>query len=147
MDFKDLKILCVDDEETFLKMLKRQLSCICQYSVDTALSVTQALNLNKQHKYDVIVTDQNMELNLDDNLNGTDLINSLKDNNFNGHIIILTKEDILSLSYELHELRKAGVIAINKGNGSLAELSCAIHAIMCKEVKKRTGDYILSESA
>lgn len=143
MDFSDLKILCIDDEEQDLKTVYYQLKIIGNYDVDTTTSAKKALDMLKMKEYSVIITDQNLKFNKE-RLQGTDIIRTAIYNGYKGHTVILTKEDILELDKELQDLREAGTTIISKEGGTIVPLSAAIHQIMCIETKRTTGEYILT---
>jgi DNA-binding NtrC family response regulator len=66
------KILVVDDEDTVCRSIKKALVRE-EYDIDVALSGEEALKMEGQKKYDVIIVDLMMP-----GLNGMDLLKSLK---------------------------------------------------------------------
>lgn len=57
----DLKILAVEDREVMLKIIKRLLEQMGYQNVDTALNGLQAMEHISKKRYDLIVSDWNME--------------------------------------------------------------------------------------
>ncbi|MCM8525118.1 MAG: response regulator [Lentisphaeraceae bacterium] len=81
-----MKILIIDDEAYVLKSLKRNIIIFdCSIGVDLAESVQEALSKLAESEYDCIVSDLNMP-----NEDGLSLINSLKAQNINTPLIIMT---------------------------------------------------------
>ncbi len=63
-----IRVLHVDDDDDFLKISKRFLERQGSFQIETASSVTEALQKIKQKKYDVIIFDYQMP-----EMNGLDL--------------------------------------------------------------------------
>lgn len=66
------RVLCVDDEDSILKSLRRLLACE-PYTIDLVSSGKQALEMIETHPYAVLVTDQRMP-----NMSGLQLVQHFK---------------------------------------------------------------------
>jgi DNA-binding NtrC family response regulator len=66
------KILVVDDEETVCRSVRKALLCD-DYEIDITLSGEEALKMERQKNYDVVIVDLMMP-----GINGMDLLKSLK---------------------------------------------------------------------
>jgi DNA-binding NtrC family response regulator len=71
-DTEKRKILVVDDEETVCRSIRKALMCD-DYEIDTTLSGEEALKMETQKSYDVVIVDLMMP-----GINGMDLLKSLK---------------------------------------------------------------------
>lgn len=78
------KILVVDDEDTVCRSIKKALVRE-EYDIDVALSGEEALKMEGQKKYDVIIVDLMMP-----GLNGMDLLKSLKSMSPAVQVIMIT---------------------------------------------------------
>ncbi len=79
-------ILIVDDEEAVLSVLKSSLKKLGpDFSVSTATNGMAALDLIRQHPYDLIVTDYKMA-----GMNGLELLDRIKAQQPNARVILMT---------------------------------------------------------
>lgn len=85
---KNLNILYVDDEPNYCRLFSRLLADKDEYTVHTAESGTEALEIISDHKIDVVFTDLLMP-----NMNGIELVERIKNINPDIFIIVLTGLD------------------------------------------------------
>jgi len=78
------KILVVDDEATVCRSIRQALLCE-EYDIDIALSGEEALRMDENKDYEVMVVDLMMP-----GLNGLDLLRSIKAKNSSARIIMVT---------------------------------------------------------
>lgn len=70
---KDMNVMIVDDYKTMLRVIRNLLSQIGFKNVDEATDGTQALDLVRQKKYGLIISDWNMEP-----MSGLDFLKNLR---------------------------------------------------------------------
>lgn len=73
IDFERFRILTVDDYKTMLRIIGNLLRQLKFENIDEALDGNEALELLKQSKYDLIISDWNMEP-----MNGMDLLKAVR---------------------------------------------------------------------
>lgn len=73
IDFERFRILTVDDYKTMLRIIGNLLRQLKFENIDEALDGNEALKLLKQSKYDLIISDWNMEP-----MNGMDLLKAVR---------------------------------------------------------------------
>jgi len=78
------RILVVDDEATVCRSIRQALLCE-EYDIDIALSGEEALRMDENKDYEVMVVDLMMP-----GLNGLDLLRSIKAKNSSARIIMVT---------------------------------------------------------
>lgn len=83
----NIQILIVDDYKTMLRIVRNLLSQIGLKNVDEATDGAMALNLLKTKKYDLVISDWNMEP-----MSGYDLLKSLRALGNNIPFIMVTAE-------------------------------------------------------
>ena len=97
----DMKFLIVDDFSTMRRIVRGLLKEIGYNNAEEAEDGAVALNMLKNSKYDFVVSDINMP-----NMNGFDLLNSIKKDDFLKHLPVLMvtaearKEDIVRAAQE-----------------------------------------------
>ncbi|PVX23263.1 MAG: hypothetical protein CW691_11105 [Candidatus Bathyarchaeum sp.] len=80
-----IKVLCVDDEASFLTSTKQLLEMVTPFHVDIACSVTDALEKLKSEVFDVVVSDYQMP-----EKSGLDFLKELRENNNDIPFILFT---------------------------------------------------------
>lgn len=80
-------VLIVDDYKTMLRVIRNLLNQIGFKSIDEATDGTMALDMIRQKKYDLIISDWNMEP-----MTGLDLLKSVRGANNNVPFIMVTAE-------------------------------------------------------
>ncbi len=91
IEFKNTKILVVDDSESGIKIIEKLLKGT-DIKIDNANNGKACLDMIKTHKYDVILLDEELS-----EIKGAELLKKIKDiRNFNTKVILLTKDN----SYE-----------------------------------------------
>ena len=130
---KNLDVLIVDDHKTMLKIIRNILNQIDIKKIDEAFDGEQALIKMKMKKYDLIISDWNMEP-----MTGLQLIEKVRTepeyNHQNSPFIMVTAE---SKPENVMEARKAGVdnyvvkpfsadIIMNKIKATLAKRSITV---------------------
>ncbi|MFA4842590.1 MAG: response regulator [Candidatus Omnitrophota bacterium] len=95
------KVLLIDDEEDFCSLVKMHLEAIGDFSVDTATSGSEGLQLAEKTKPDVIVLDILMP-----EMDGLQVLSKLKQNRHTMEIpvIMLSGKDDESLKIKASEL-------------------------------------------
>ncbi|MBN2246650.1 MAG: response regulator [Candidatus Aminicenantes bacterium] len=78
------KILIVDDEINVCKSIRQAIICD-EYKIDTALSGEEAVNMEKENQYDLVITDLMMP-----GISGMELLNFFKEQRPEINIIIVT---------------------------------------------------------
>ncbi|MBL8304225.1 MAG: chemotaxis response regulator CheY [Ideonella sp.] len=97
----DMKFLIVDDFSTMRRIVRGLLKEIGYNNAEEAEDGAVALNMLKNAKYDFVVSDINMP-----NMNGFDLLNAIKKDDFLKHLPVLMvtaearKEDIVRAAQE-----------------------------------------------
>lgn len=142
MKMKDFCVVCVDDTPEHLKLIVRTLNRHLGYQVIGLPNATECINYTKENPVHLIVTDQDMKGN-DDKLNGTDMLKVLKNNNYTGQAIILSREPLEKIG-DLVELSKDDIHVIFKEQGYKKELTNQIHNILARTLFKATGDYLIA---
>lgn len=86
---KNMNILIVDDYQTMLRIIKNLLKQLGFSNIDEATNGQQALDMFKTKKYNLIISDWNMEP-----MSGLDLLKSVRGSNDNGQVpfIMITAE-------------------------------------------------------
>ncbi len=91
IEFKNTKILMVDDSEAGIKIIEKLLKGT-DIKIDSANNGKACLDMIKTHKYDLILLDEELS-----EIKGAELLKKIKDiRNFNTKVILLTKDN----SYE-----------------------------------------------
>lgn len=87
---KDFKILVVDDEAFTVSLTTRVLNRLGYEKIDTAVNGKVALEkmADSQAAYDLVICDLNMP-----QMDGVEFMHHIKDNNYQGGIILLSGED------------------------------------------------------
>lgn len=91
VEFKNTKILMVDDSESGIKIIEKLLKGT-DIKIDSANNGKECLDMIKTHKYNLILLDEELS-----EIKGAELLKKIKDiRNFNTKVILLTKDN----SYE-----------------------------------------------
>jgi two-component system chemotaxis response regulator CheY len=83
----DMRILIVDDYATMLRIIKNLLGQLGFRNIDEAKSGKEALELFHKHKYDMVISDWNMEP-----MSGIDLLKEVRKTNQTIPFIMVTAE-------------------------------------------------------
>jgi two-component system, chemotaxis family, chemotaxis protein CheY len=84
---KDMNVLIVDDYKTMLRIINNLLKQLGFPNVDEATDGAMAVEMIKQKKYGLIISDWNMEP-----MSGLDLLKTVRGNNDNVPFIMITAE-------------------------------------------------------
>lgn len=95
------KVLIVDDYKTMLRVIRGLLAQINMKDVDEASDGTMALNMMREKKYDLIISDWNMEP-----MTGLDLLKGVRATGNPVPFIMVTAE---SKTENIIEAKKSGV--------------------------------------
>ncbi|MHA2296708.1 MAG: PAS domain S-box protein [Candidatus Hodarchaeales archaeon] len=135
----NIKVLHVDDEESFLKLAKINLEKNDKnLDVETALSASSALQLIESRDYDVIVCDYQMP-----DMDGLELLNELRKQGNNIPFIILTgkgREEIV-----IKALNLDADYYLQKG-GSSKVLFTELSHFICRSTERKKADETLRQS-
>ena len=123
------RILIVDDERSIRELLEIFLKKE-GFEVQTAQSVTEALDLIKSTEFDLIVSDIRMP-----DMSGIDLLRHVRSNNFNGQFILLTA--FASADTAIQALKMGAFDYILKTENFIEELKLVVrHALENRRLRE-----------
>jgi DNA-binding response OmpR family regulator len=99
------KILFVDDDTSLNQILEKILR-EDGFEVDVAVDGIAAMNLLKEHRYDVAILDNYLPL-----MNGIDVLKSIRQDNLADKVIMITAVDERSLARESKRLGANEILA------------------------------------
>jgi DNA-binding NtrC family response regulator len=115
---KKYRILVVDDEENIRKMIQRHFR-IKGFDVETANNGMEALDLMKERRFDVVISDIKMPV-----MDGTDLLREVKIQYPMTHVIMITGH--VTLNNALTCMRLGAKTCIFKPIEDMTELENAV---------------------
>lgn len=135
---ESLRILLVDDDQSFLRVSKIILEMENNFEIDAATSVDEALNKMKTKTYDAVVSDYEMPIK-----NGEDFLNQLRQQ----------KNDIPFISFSFWDIEEAAFRTSNvhadqyiHKNGSPGVVYRELAKAICKTVERKKAKALLVES-
>jgi two-component system response regulator PilR (NtrC family) len=131
------KILIVDDERSIRELLEIFLKKE-GFDVRVAQNVTEALELNKQTEFDLIVSDIRMP-----DMSGIDLLRTLRNNNFSGQFILLTA--FASADAAIQALKMGAFDYILKTDNFMEELRVVVHHALENRRLREENTYLRRE--
>lgn len=141
MNIKDFCVVCVDDTPEHLEIVVSTLKDHLGYQVIGFSNATECMDYVKNNPVHIIVTDQNMKKN-EDQINGTEMLDTLHGDGYTGHAIIFTKTPLSQIG-ELTELSKDNIHVIFKEDGYKKELTNYIHNVLSRLLFSETGDFVI----
>lgn len=130
-----MRILCVDDDNTYLELLRIILTrCGTEDEIYTASNSTDGFALIKKYTFDLIITDLVMS-----GLSGLDLLRSVKEINPGCEVIVLSATDSVNAAVKAMQLGARDFITKPLNSGVVAEKLCLVRDLIDR--RKEAEEY------